>query len=106
MDRSDVVFLIKETFDRDEYGVLKSEKTEREVFCNIGSISQKEFYRAGEQGLKPQYKITLSNAADYEGEELLKLHNKEYVIYRTYINKTEAIELYVTEKIGAKNGKS
>lgn len=100
MDKSDVIKLVKETPVRNEYKVLTTEKTEREVFCQVHTISQKEFFKAGEQGLKPQYRFTIANNADYEGEKLIIYNGKEYAVYRSFVKNTEAIELYVEEKVG------
>ena len=104
MDKSDVIKLVKETPYRNEYGVLIPETSEREVFCNVKAINQNEFFKAGEIGLKPQFKFIIANAEDYEGEKLVIYQDKQYSIYRTYIKTTEAIELYVEEKVGVKNG--
>lgn len=100
MDKSDVIKLVKETPIRDEYKVLTVEKTEREVFCQVHSISQKEFFKAGEQGLKPQFRFTIANYADYQGEKIVVYHGVEHAVYRTYIRGTEEIELYAEEKVG------
>lgn len=104
MDKSDVIKLVKETPTRNEYKVLTTIKTEREVYCQVHTISQKEFFKAGEQGLKPQFRFTIANSADYNGEKIVVYNGKEYAVYRTYIKDTEAIELYVEEKVGI-NGK-
>ena len=43
-------------------------------------------------------------AWDYQGEPMLRYSGKTYSIYRTYVSKTDEIELYVERK-GGTNGK-
>lgn len=99
MDRSNVIYLISETFTQDEYGVQQSTQTERMVFCNVASVSQREWFEGGRIGLNPEYQMTMF-AHDYAGEQLLKFNGVIYAIYRTYLTDTDEIELYVQRKQG------
>lgn len=47
MDRSNVCYLITETVTQDEYGVQQTTETERMVFCNVGSVTQREWFEGG-----------------------------------------------------------
>jgi len=99
----DVLTLISTVNTQDEYAVFHEEKVERDVFCQVYSISRSEFYGSGRSGLNPEYEFRVF-AGDYEGEKLCKFHNQEYAIYRTYIVPGEDyIELYVERK-GGTNG--
>lgn len=102
MDRSDVVKLVSLTKTQDDYGVWRTTETEREVFCQVDSVTRSEFFDGGRNGLNPQFRITMF-AADYEDETILIYNGRRYSIYRTYITRTDDIELYVERK-GGTNG--
>ena len=53
--------------------------------------------------MNPEYRFTMF-APDYEGERTVKYHGKAYSIYRTYLGRTDTIELYAERK-GGTNGK-
>lgn len=99
MDRSNVCYLVEETHTQDEYGVQQVTQTERQVFCNVSSVTQREWFEGGRIGLNPEYRMTMF-AYDYAGEQLLKFNGIIYSIYRTYITDNDEIELYVQRKQG------
>ena len=99
MDRSDVISLIKNERYQDQYGVLKSRQTSRDVYCQIDSVTQNEFFEGGRNGLNPEYKITMF-LYDYDGESVIEYDGKQYSIYRTYKRRNDVIELYVERKGG------
>lgn len=101
MDRSATAELKNITYTTDAIGNRVPTATWSTVFCNIQSVSRAEFYEAGQQGLRAEYKLTMFGP-DYAGQECVKLNNVEYTIYRTYIRQDEQIELYLTKK--AANG--
>ena len=102
MDRSDVITLIAETKTQDEYGVWRTTETERTVFCNVASVTANEFFEGGRNGLNPQFRMTMFNG-DYNGERILEYSGSRYAIYRTYLARTDQLELYV-ERQGGTNG--
>ena len=102
MDRSDVINLISQTRTQDEYGRWTPVTSPREVFVQVDSISQSEFYEAGRNGLNPEYRFRMFSG-DYEGEELCEYNGQPYAIYRTYLRRDDTIELYVERK-GGSNG--
>ena len=102
MDRSDVINLISQTRTQDELGRWRPVTSSREVFVQVDSISQSEFYDAGRNGLNPEYRFRMFNG-DYEGEELCEYNGQTYAIYRTYLRRDDTIELYVERK-GGSNG--
>lgn len=99
VDRSDVITLVKKQMSMDAIGQQVATETSRNVFCNVGSITQSEFYEAGRSGLSPDYKVTMDRW-EYDGEDICVLNGIRYGIYRTYITKGEAIELYLSRKGG------
>lgn len=96
--RSDIINLIKQESTLDEYGIPQTVETSREVYCEVHSITQTEFFSGGAQGLKPEYKFTMFEG-DYEDEKMLSYKDARYVIYRTY-RTGDIIELYVERRKG------
>ena len=102
MDRSDVITLVKEVKTQDANGVWRMTKTERDVFCQVNSITRAEFFDAGRNGLNPEYSFTVF-FGDYDGERTVKYKGNAYGVYRTYHGRTDTLELYVERK-GGTNG--
>jgi hypothetical protein len=66
----------------------------------LESVSQSEYFSAGESGLKPEHKVIIW-AFEYQGEKIAELNGVKYSIYRTFQNtKKNKIELYLTKKAG------
>lgn len=89
---NDVITLKKETNTVDEYGDTVKTYTSRNVFAEVKSISQSEFYQAQAVGLKPEIKFVIADFADYEDEKILSYcpfggTTEDYTILRTYRNK-------------------
>lgn len=81
----DVITLVKETkTGHDEVGNEILERTERELMCQIYSITRNEYYEAAVANLHPELKAILSDFADYEGEKTAIYDGTEYAIIRTY----------------------
>lgn len=102
MDRSSVLTLINVTRERDAYGVWRNQETTTDVFCQVDSVSQSEFYEAGRNGLNPQYRFRMFYG-DYNNQELVSYNGSRYSVYRTYLRRDDIIELYVERK-GGSNG--
>jgi SPP1 family predicted phage head-tail adaptor len=84
---------------QDQIGQWVKTVTEKVVFATVSSVTMSEFYQAGMQGFKPDYRMTIW-VNEYSDEEELVYNNKAYSIYRTYIRDDGRIELYVTERKG------
>lgn len=99
----DVIFLVSNTFQKNEYGVDLPTPTTRQVCVQVESITQSEFFAGGRNGLNPEYKFTMF-FGDYQGESVCVYHDKQYAIYRTYhVPGTDDMELYAERK-GGTNG--
>ena len=70
-----------------------------EIMALYESVSQSEFYKGGEAGLKPEFRLTTA-IIDYSGEKEVELDGKRYGIYRTYEVDKDYIELYCERKGG------
>lgn len=100
MDRSNVVTLISETYAPDSIGQMIATEVPSDVFCNVASVSQTEWFQGGQNGLKPEYKVTMF-APDYNNQKLVEFNGVRYGIYRTYLRNDELLELYLERKTGA-----
>ena len=99
MDKSAVITLIQTNKRQDEYGRWIPYTTKRDVFCQVDSISQNEFFEAGRNGLNPEFRFTMFQY-DYQNEVLVEYKGDQYSVYRTYIRRDDNIELYVERKGG------
>ena len=95
----DVIKLIETVPTKDKYGVLHLEEKKRQVFAKVESVTQTEFFKGGQNGLRPQYKMTMFGP-DYNSEELLEYNGEQYAIYRTFSPRPDEIELYVEFRKG------
>lgn len=104
MDRSEVITLLAATKSQNAYGVWVETLTDRDVFCQVDSVSRAEFFDGGRNGLNPEFRMTMF-AGDYQGERLLIYKGMTYSVYRTYQGRNDTVELYVERK-GGSNGKT
>lgn len=99
MNLAEKIALISIEYTFDDIGQPVETRTESDVFALIESVTMSEFYQAGMQGFKPEYRMTVW-MTEYSGQKLLEYENKTYDIYRTYRRNDGRIELYVTERKG------
>lgn len=99
MDRSDVVTLWGDTISYNALGVPQHNISKKDVFCKVDSVTRSEFFDAGRNGLNPEYRVTMFYG-DYSGESIIEYKGNLYSVYRTYLAKTDIIELYVERKGG------
>ena len=95
---SDVLNLVSETFATDDYGNQVAQETKNEVFCEVYSPTQNEFYSAGREGHRPSFRFDVF-FGDYNGEEIVEYDGKRYLVYRTY-QRDDTMELYVEMRVG------
>lgn len=96
---ADVLYLISQTISVDDYGNEVETETQRQVFCEVNSITQTEFYAAANTELNPEYRFDVF-FGDYNGEDVIEYQGNRYAIYRTY-RTGDTLELYCERKIGA-----
>ena len=95
---SDVITLITETFSTDVYGNQKATESTNDVFCEVRSISQSEYFAGGETGHRPVFRFDVF-FGDYGNERLVEYNSKRYYIYRVYRD-NDTCELYAEERGG------
>lgn len=99
MDRSNVIYLISETQTQDDTGVWRRTYNRRQVFCDVRSVTANEFFEGGRNGLNPEYQFTMF-APDYENERIVEYNGMNYAVYRTYLARTDTLELYAQREGG------
>ena len=99
MDRSCVIQLVKETRTKDAYGVDRTERTAREIYAQVDSVTRAEFFEGGRNGLNPELVFRVF-FGDYEDERELTYDGKNYGIYRVYQSRNDTVELYAERKGG------
>lgn len=103
MERDTEIVLITPVTAADEFGIpQEGTPIRRTVMARVGSVSASEFFDAGRNGLRPDYRFTMF-LYDYDGEKIVEYLDKRYSVYRTYIGRNDTIELYVQEE-GRTNG--
>lgn len=95
---SDVLTLVSETFQTDDYGNQVATETETDVYCEVYSISQNEFFSAGREGHRPSFRFDVF-FGDYSGEQIVEYNSTRYYIYRTY-RRDDTMELYAEMRVG------
>jgi len=97
--KNDVITLIAQAASViDEYGDHSMVETTRDVFCEVVSVGQKEFYQAHAVGLQPEIKFILADYFDYNGERYVLYKNTRYKILRTYRDGQE-LEIIATREV-------
>ena len=93
-----ILELMTVTYVDDGIGQKIPVETPRQIFCDRRSIASKEFFDAGQTGIKAAQKFVI-NLLDYQGETKLVYDEKTYHIYRTY-ETDDYIELYCEVRAG------
>lgn len=96
---TDVIKLITQSITTDAYGVEVITETKTQVYCEVNSISQGEFFAAASAELNPEYRFTIF-FGDYGQQDVVEYNNTRYAVYRTY-RTGDDLELYCERKIGA-----
>ncbi|MFB8328082.1 phage head closure protein [Bacillus wiedmannii] len=97
---NDILYFPIVITSKDELNQVEvSEEFTRQVFCEKKSISQDEFFKAGQNGFKPKC-LLIVYTLDYREEQKVKYCEKKYSIYRTYERDEERIELYCEVRSG------
>lgn len=97
MEMHDVITLVND--DPAVRGVYEDATPQlRNVFCTIKSVDRRESYEAMSHGKNPEIVFELTQAFEYNGEKRVICHDQEYEILRSYVTRTDGIEL-VAERV-------
>lgn len=99
MNKSDVAYLVTESYTQNDYGVMEKTTTTTQVFVNVTSVTSQEWFEGGRNGLNPQFRFTMFSH-DYNGETIIEFNDKQYTIYRTYNRSVDEVELYTELRKG------
>lgn len=80
--------------ETDVYGDKKEvPQRSEEIFAELLSISQTEFYQAQTSDKKPEIKFKITDYLDYQGQKYLIYENIRYKIMRTYRTQNNELEI-------------
>lgn len=99
MNKTTVAYLITEAYVQNVYGVIERTETERKVYCYVTSVSGSEWFEGGRNGINPEYRAIMFRH-DYQGENLMRIGETVYTVYRTYESAQDQIELYLEKRKG------
>lgn len=102
-----IAFLVGKAYKKDNLGqyVENGEKKE-EIFVTEESITRTEFFKAGQNGMRPEIMLKTATV-NYSGQSEVEYEGERYSIYRTHkIPESDEIELYLQKKAGVQNGKN
>lgn len=91
--------LVKKTYSQNAIGEPVATETERTVYANVSSVSEREFFDAGQSGLKPDRKFIIKTC-EYDHETIIICGTDRFSVYRTYERDDGRIELYTERKVG------
>ena len=97
--KSSTAYLVSESYAQNVYGVYETTMTKRKVYPYVESVTGREWFEGGRNGLNPQLRFTMFSF-DYQGEKIIEYNNVQYTIYRTYIKSNDEIELYTELRKG------
>lgn len=95
---NEVITLVSDDVIIDEYGDTIRTGTRRDVFADMRSIGQAEFYQAAAVGMKPEIKFVIPDFIEYNGEKRLMYkafgdtEEREFNVIRTY-RKNNTLEI-------------
>ena len=100
MDRSDVITLInKHAVQTSDY-TWQNQEEKTDVFCDVRSITQTEWFEAGRNGIQHPAFTFVINRNEYSGQQIVEYQGQRYGVYRTYAAKNENLELHCEAKGG------
>lgn len=105
----DEITLIAETEPKEKTNANGFDNTtvesKRQVFCNKRSVSQGEYYKAQQAGVRVERKVEV-HTVDYDGEVLVEFEGKRYSVLKTYEpDDSDVIELTLTDLPVVEGGK-
>lgn len=100
MDRSNVINLIAKNSIQDQNYNWIDQEIVTEVFCDVLSITQTEWFEAGRNGIEHPAFIFVINRNEYTGQQIVEFNGQRYGVFRTYEARNESLELHCEAKGG------
>lgn len=92
---SDVAKLIAQTYTVNAIGDSVPTETERQVYVDVKSIGLKRKIDAAATGLNIEFKLILSDIAEYNDEKLVEYKGVRYNVKNVFIADDQSVELTV-----------
>lgn len=93
------ISLISKQYSTNDIGVTQVTESKTDVFAQKYSVSQSEFFRAGQEGFKPSA-VYAVRSMEYNGQDELEDGSERQYIYRTFIRTDGRTELYTRGRKG------
>lgn len=90
---SDVALLISQTYTVNSIGDSIPTETSRQVFVEVKSIGLKRKIDAMATGLTVDFKLILSDIAEYADEKIVEYKGVRYNVKNVYITDDQRVEL-------------
>jgi SPP1 family predicted phage head-tail adaptor len=91
------LFLISNTYAKDNIGNQIPSEVKTPVLCSVKSVSRNEFYNAATIGLNPSV-VFVIHGYEYDGQTNIEYEGERYKVLRTYSVNFEELEL-TAEKV-------
>lgn len=91
------ISLISKSYTMNDIGVPIPKESKSDVFAQVYSVSQAEFFNAGKEGLKPAA-VYAVRVMEYDGQDEIEVNKQRFVVYRTFTRSDGRIELYVNKR--------
>lgn len=97
MNLAEKISLLTSEYTQDDIGQWSETVTKTDVFAIVSSITMSEFYQAGMQGMKPEYRMTVW-MTEYKGQENLEYNGNTCInrIYREHMHVLNTELYFVT----------
>lgn len=101
MNQAEKIKLISKEYAISSIGIHTTVESKISTFAIRHSVSQTEFYSAGQQGFKPEARFDIYQT-EYSGQDEMEVGGERLTIYRTYEREDGRVELYATKRKGTK----
>lgn len=90
---SDVANLISQTYTVNSVGDAVATETSRQVYVEVKSLGLKRKIEAMATGLNIEFKLILSDIAEYNGEKIVEYKSVRYNVVNVYVADDQSVEL-------------
>lgn len=96
---SEITLISRKLIGRDSKGTAQYESKMRTIPCKFESVSQSEFFTAGQAGIAAEG-IFVVNPIEYQKELRLIHEGVALKVYRTYRRSMDELELHAASEVG------
>lgn len=77
------------------YGDVITTEATADIFAELKSIGQTEFWQAQAAGFKPELKFVIQDYRDYDNQKIIEYDDVRYTVLRTYKTQSDQLEIVV-----------